>query len=166
VPAFVPSEDGSLLAYGVNETSEDVDKVFTSVPTGLSGPRRGVRPHPARLPSVLVPGFTCRAEVVANMGSRFVLLTDQGAPCQRLVVADFELDGTFVRGIELPPLSSVIPDSTGVGVQGHKSNSLFHSSELAVARLGPRVPGRPTFGPKRAPTVGTRPTVGEGTAPG
>ena len=263
VPAFVPSEDGSLVAYGVNEagsdwttwrvkevasgedradevrwskyglvawdargsgfyycsvdrppegeelraavgvvrvmfhalgTPQDADKVLferPDQPEWLPHPHvtddgrylvvtitKGTDPdnrvevfdltRPGSPPAVLVPGFTCRAEVVANTGSRFVLLTDRGAPRQRLVVADleapgawqelvaeregvllwagncggrlvchylqdacsrlsvFELDGTFVREIEVPPLSSVVPDSAGVAVQGRASSSLFH----------------------------------------
>jgi prolyl oligopeptidase len=42
---------------------------------------------------VLVAGFTCRAEVVANVGTKFVLLTDDGAPRQRLVTVALEAPG-------------------------------------------------------------------------
>lgn len=120
--------------------------------------------EPGSPPVVLVPGFTCRAEVVANDGSRFFLLTDEGAGRQRLVAATlsrpnewlevvpegkdvlvwagnrggrlvchylhdatsrlvvFDLQGTPVREVELPSLSSVCPDESGVAVQGTATN--------------------------------------------
>lgn len=160
-PEWLPhpevTDDGRFLVVSVTRGTDPDNRVEV-----LDLSRPGSRPV------VLVAGFTCRAQVVANVGSKFVLLTDEGAPRQRLVsvsldapgaweelVAEreavlvwagncggrlvchylqdacsrlmvFELDGTFVREIELPALSSVIPDGQGAAVKGRAGNAIFH----------------------------------------
>lgn len=160
-PEWLPypkvSDDGRFLVVTITRGTDPDNRVEV-----VDLDRRG------RPPTVLVPGFTCRAEVVTNVGDRFVLLTDEGAPRQRLVSVDlaapgaweevvpqreavllwagncggrlvchyledacsrllvFELDGTFVREIELPALTSVIPDAEGSAVQGRAVSDIFH----------------------------------------
>ncbi len=118
--------------------------------------------EPGGAPRTLVGDFSVEAEVVANVGSRFLLLTNDGAPRRRIVSVDLdgpgpghwrevvaetadtllgarqcgsqlvcwylsdahsklvvrELDGRFVREVELPAFSALMEDREAPPVSG------------------------------------------------